>query len=324
MSIKEIQSYAIQAVRKLAHKLGRVPLVSEFNIELPRFNMNVFGSYDSLLKAAGLHTEEEIVPKKPQPRPPRILVFDIETKPLKVWAWGTFDQNIGLDMIIEDQSILSFAAKFIGNDHIFYQDLSQNTDYTKDEALVTAMFELLNQADIIIGQNSDQFDIKKLNAKFEEYALGQPTPYKSIDTLKIMRKHLGLTSKKLSFATDKYNKKYKKLKHEKFPGMSLWLECLKGNQSAWECLKEYNIWDCLATEELYLDHLRKWDKSINYGVFTSVSNCCPNCGSESLKELEFNYSKIGIFQNYQCIECHTISSSKHNELSQAQKKNLLK
>ena len=36
------------------------------------------------------------------PKNPRILTVDIETAPLKVWAWGIWEPNIGLAMIAED------------------------------------------------------------------------------------------------------------------------------------------------------------------------------------------------------------------------------
>lgn len=58
--------------------------------------------------------------------------------------------------------------------------------------------------------------------------------------------------------TDKFCKKYKKLKHKKFPGHELWKECLKGNKEAWNEMRKYNIHDVLATEELY-NVLKQWD-----------------------------------------------------------------
>ena len=55
---------------------------------------------------------------------PKVLYVDIETKPLKVWAWGTFNQNIPLNMIIEDWSVLSWSAKWADSpdDEVMYMD----------------------------------------------------------------------------------------------------------------------------------------------------------------------------------------------------------
>lgn len=318
---KEQQSYCVQTLKRLASDLGRIPLISEFNKELPRINVDeLFGSYDNLIRAAGLLKEDMTF----KPRPPKILLLDIETKPLKVWCWGIFDQNIGLDMIIEDWSILSWAAKWINNDKVMYQDLSQNTDYNDDKFIVKEMWKLLNEADVIITQNGTRFDEKKLNTKFEEYDLGAPSHYRHIDTLKIKKKKFALTSNKLEYSTNKFNETYKKLKHKNYPGMSLWTECLKGNQEAWAEMKEYNIHDVLAMEELYLNHLRKWDATINYGAYTGVKNCCPQCGHTDLVEKDFLYTKSGAFQQFQCNKCKSWCSSKHNELSASNKKGLLK
>jgi hypothetical protein len=45
---------------------------------------------------------------------PRILFLDIETAPLQSYHWGLWDQNIGLEQIGTEWSILSFSAKWLG------------------------------------------------------------------------------------------------------------------------------------------------------------------------------------------------------------------
>ena len=107
-------------IKELALVLSRNPMRHEAQAILPGVNFDLlFGpSYDSVLAAAGLLKQEFSAPI--EPRQPKILVFDIECKPLKVWAWGLFDQNIGIDMIIDDWSVMSWAAKWIGKPEIFY------------------------------------------------------------------------------------------------------------------------------------------------------------------------------------------------------------
>ncbi len=321
MSYSEQQHYLIVKLKEMFGELGRVPMISDFKKRFPRVNINLlFGSYDNLLKASGLLMNIE--EPKFTFREPKILVLDIETKPLKAYCWGLFDQNISLDMIIEDWSVLAWAAKWIGDDKVFYQDLSENTDYTKDELIIRGIWELLNECDAVLTQNGKKFDIPKLNAKFIEYGLDMPSPYRHIDTYTIKRK-LGLTSKKLAYSTSKFNEKYKKLDHGKFPGMSLWLECLKGNKEAWAEMKEYNIHDVLALEELYTTKLRKLDNTINFGVFTGEGGC-PNCGSLELTDKGYSYTKTGAFQTFKCRRCGSYAQSKENELRKVVKNKLLK
>ena len=320
----EQQHYLIVKIKELADSLQRVPLISEFQSMLPRVSIEkTFGTYDNLLKGAGLLTT--VNEPKFEYREPRLLTLDIETKPLKVWSWGLWEQNISLDMIIEDWSILSIAFKWVGNDEVFYYDVSKEQDICNDFKVVHAAWEALNHCDVLITQNGKKFDEKKLNAKFEQHGLGAPLPYRHIDTLQIKKKKFALTSNKLEYSTNKFNEKYKKLKHAKFSGMSLWLECMKGNPEAWAEMKEYNIHDVLALEELYINHLRHWDKSINFGAYTGAKHSCPRCGSADLIEKEkLTYTNTGAFQNYQCKNCKSYSTSKHNELSPSTRKNQLK
>ncbi|HNC40302.1 MAG TPA: ribonuclease H-like domain-containing protein [Nitrosomonas sp.] len=324
MSLKERQDYCVKIIKELRAELNRVPTSADFKNKLPRINVTeLFGSHDGLLRAAGLlEAIEEF--EGPQPRQPRILVLDLELKPIIAYVWGLFDQNIGLDQIIQDWSIMSWAAKWIGESNVMYEDVSGEGDYSNDERIVRLMWHKLDEADVIITQNGKKFDEKKLNTKFEKYKLGRPSPYRHIDTLKIKKKHFGLTSNKLAYSTDYFNETYKKLDHGKFAGMKLWIECLNRNPEAWAEMKEYNIYDVLSLEELYLNSLRHWDDTINFGTYTQKAGCCPNCGSEDLFEDKFNYSKTGAFQTYRCKNCGTISQSKINEIHQNTRKAFLK
>ena len=51
---------------------------------------------------------------------PKILVFDIETKPNLVYAWGLWDQNISIGQIVEPSAPICFSAKFVGEKEIFF------------------------------------------------------------------------------------------------------------------------------------------------------------------------------------------------------------
>ena len=43
----------------------------------------------------------------------KILSLDIETAPAKVYCWGLWDQNIGINQIVEDGYVLCWCAKWI-------------------------------------------------------------------------------------------------------------------------------------------------------------------------------------------------------------------
>lgn len=78
MSEKEIQSYGINALKKLASELGRIPRVDEFIIKLPMYDFShLFGSYDYFLKAAGLHVLQNSKPEKFRYRKSMLESFNI-------------------------------------------------------------------------------------------------------------------------------------------------------------------------------------------------------------------------------------------------------
>lgn len=186
---------------------------------------------------------------------PKVLFLDIETKPLKAWVWGTYDQNISLEMLIEDWSVLSWSAKWAGSSEseVMYMDnrKKKGDALVNDKKILKPLWKLMDEADIIIAQNGDRFDLPKLNARFIENNMGCPSEFVTIDTLK-MGKRFGFTSHKLAYMTAKLNKKYLKQDHKEFQGFKLWDECIKGNMKAWQSMEKYNKYDVLSLEELFL------------------------------------------------------------------------
>jgi hypothetical protein len=165
-------------------------------------------------------------------------------------------------MIKRDWFVLSWTAKWLHNDKVMYKDQrsKKGDSIQNDKDLLKPLWKLMDEADIILGQNSTAFDLKKLNAKFLENGLGVPSEYKKIDTYLLAKKHFAFTSNKLEYMSKKFNTKYKKQDHEEFSGFKLWDECLKGNIKAWKSMERYNNFDVLATEELFLN-LAKFDKT---------------------------------------------------------------
>jgi len=229
---------------------------------------------------------------------PRILTVDIETSPIEAYVWGMWDQNVAVNQIKKDWGIISWAAKWLDEDETIQADVEKHSE----KEILRTLHALLDEANIVVGQNSQQFDIKKINARFLEYGMKPPSSFQQIDTKKLAKKHFGFISNSLDYLSSKLCKKYKKLKHKKFPGMELWTECLKGNKKAWKAMREYNIFDVLATEELY-KKLQPWDNSINFNVFYGDEGAhCP-CGSTEFSKNGYMYTSTGKFQRYECKKC---------------------
>lgn len=254
---------------------------------------------------------------------PKVLLLDIETSPIEAYVWGLFDQNIGLNMIKADWSVLSYSAKWLDEDKIFYADNRNAKNVRDDKKLLKGIWDLLDAADVVIGQNSDRFDLKKLNARFIKHGMGKPSPYRTMDTLKMAKKSFAFTSNKLEYMSSTLAPEQKKSSHKNFPGMELWTECLNGNKAAWKEMELYNKQDVIALEAVY-KKLAPWGTTVNFDIYGNDINIQCNCGSYDLIRRGYSYTKSGKFSRLQCKECGSWHQDKKNLLSKEKKASLLK
>lgn len=252
---------------------------------------------------------------------PRIVTIDIETAPILASVWKIWDENIGLNQIERDWFILSFSAKWLGDKNVIYFDQRNKKNIEDDRELLKKIWEILDQADIVIGQNIKHFDIPKLNTRFILNGMQPPSSYKVLDTREIAKRKFGFISNKLEYMTDKLNTKYKKLKHSDFSGFELWRQCLLGNKLAWNSMKKYNIHDVLSTEELFLK-LYPWDNSINFNLYRDDEEHVCHCGSTEFKRNGYAYTASGKYQRIKCSKCGSESRDKVNLFSKEKRQSL--
>lgn len=253
---------------------------------------------------------------------PRILLLDVETKPLLGFVWQLWENNVALNQIKEDWSILSWSAKWLGEDEVFYQDNRNAKDLDDDSELLKGIWKLIDEADILVGHNLKRFDDKKLSSRFILNGFKPPSSYRQEDTMILAKARFGFTSNKLEYLSKKLCIKHTKMDHAKFPGFQLWSECLKGNLDAWNEMENYNRLDVLSLEELYLK-LKPWDKKgYNVNVFSESEQISCSCGSIEFSKNGFIYSNTGKFQRYTCKKCGAETKSKENLLTKEKKKTL--
>jgi hypothetical protein len=231
---------------------------------------------------------------------PKILFLDIETAPILAYCWGLWDQTISLGQIKKDWHVLAWCAKWADSKKLIYRDQRNVKNIENDKDLLKGIWDLLNEADIVVTQNGKQFDVKKLNARFAMHNFAPPSTFKHIDTKLLAVKNFGFTSNKLEYLTDKLCVNYKKLTHKKFPGFELWKECLAGNKSAWSEMEKYNKYDVLSLEELY-KKLIPWGSPVNFSAYSGESIC--SCGSKEFKRNGHSYTSTGKYQRFACTKC---------------------
>ncbi len=233
----------------------------------------------------------------------KILILDLETAPLMGFVWKLFKTNIGLNQIVSDSYMLSYAAKWHDDDRIFYKDQRHKANYEDDKSLVISLKKLIDEADMVVGHNVKNFDLRVFNGRCLEHGIPPTSSYRAIDTMLIAKKHFKLPSYKLEYLTNKYNTTYKKLKHEEFPGFDLWREVvLNRNKKAWQVMDKYNRHDVLATEELYFNTLFTWDNDTNYFNYQADQNLC-RCGSNDWVRNGIHRTPQSQFQRYKCKPC---------------------
>ena len=262
--------------------------------------------------------------KHPKPDGPQILFCDIETSPILAYVWGLRDQNIALNQIKEDWSVLSWAAKWKGGREIFYQDVRNEKNLRNDKKILKGIHSLLDMADVVVWHYGKNFDRKKLNARFIIQNMKPPSSYRQLDTKEISSREFGFTSNKLEYISDKSGNK--KSQHKKFPGMELWTECMNGNLEAFKEMEKYNKQDIVALEQSY-NWLQAWDtKPINFNVFDgeTITNKC-NCGSSNFARWGWRYTNQGKFQRYKCQDCgadHVDRGGSNNALTKEKRSGL--
>lgn len=233
---------------------------------------------------------------------PKILLVDLETSPLVSFNWGIYEQNA--IKVVKEWHILCFAYKWLDGGATKVVSLPDFPMYKKnkdnDKEVVKKLHELFDEADIILAQNGDSFDIKKSNARFIYHGFSPPSQYKTIDTLKIARRNFKFTSNKLGDLGE-YLGVGKKVSTG---GFELWDKCMKGDLKAWSLMKRYCKQDVDLLEKVYLK-LRPWSKTHpNLALFnTAEKESCPNCQSDNVQKRGYTPTNAIWYRRFQCQQC---------------------
>lgn len=232
----------------------------------------------------------------------RVLVYDIETSPNLAYVWGKYQQDV--IAFKQEWELLSFSWKWLGESKVY----AVGRNGYDEETLVLRLHELFTQADVVIAHNGDKFDQKKCNAKFLEYSLDPPSPYKSVDTLKVAKRYFKLNSNKL----DDIGSILGVGRKVQTGGFSLWLGCMENDPKAWVKMLRYNKQDVVLLEKIYLK-LRPWmDNHPALNVIDDRPQSCPKCGHSKLEARGWAVTKVAKRRRFQCQSCGGWSQSRNS------------
>lgn len=241
---------------------------------------------------------------------PRVLFLDIETSPINQVGWTIWKDSTpgGYRGVLEDSKIICFSYKFKGDKDTEVASLR----LFSSEELSGMLHHILDQADWVVMHNGDKFDIKRVNTDLLMKGYAPYSPIKTIDTLKMLRQRFKFTSNRLDdicqilFGIGKIDT----------GGISLWLDCMKGDKAAYAAMEEYNVRDVELLEILY-NHIRGWYTAHpNFNLFTYGEDGlrCTTCGSDNLKMSTDKTVKTSVsqFPLLQCGDCGAWSRGRHN------------
>ena len=254
--------------------------------------------------------------RKATPPPSRsgakILLLDIETSPLEFFGWS-LKQNgyIPHDHIIKEWGILSWATKWLYGSKISSAVVSHKDAKKRvDRSIIQEIWDLVDEADILVAHNLTGFDRKKLNARFIANGLYPTTSCQWVDTLQHSRKEFGFSSHKLDHLSRMFETSQKeKTEH------SLWRRCVGKNgagndiadrKAALQEMLHYNKSDIFALEEIYLILLPWMRSHPNMGLYAdSDVPLCTNCGFSGLTWKGHYYTPMGKYREFRCNRCHS-------------------
>jgi len=235
----------------------------------------------------------------------KVLFYDIETAPNLAYVWGQYDQNV-----IEQHRewyMMCFSYKWEGQKTTKVVALPDfelyATEPENDREVAKALWELFDEADIVIAHNGDKFDMRKANARFIAHHMTPPTPVHQVDTLKVARKYFMFNSNKLGDLGEHLGLGNK----EATGGFGLWKGCMLGDEKSWRTMKKYARQDVDLLSMVY-HRLRPWmTNHPNRALFDGEPDGCPTCGCPELIRRGFRSTKVAQYVQLQCKACGAYS-----------------
>lgn len=213
---------------------------------------------------------------------PKILFYDIETKPLLAYIWRLGEQGVYHSQLAErgnayDIICISYAwddGKPAKTLHWGYQEQDSRK-------MIQEFDKIVKQATVPIGKNSDRFDVKHINT---QRMLQDLDPFPdwadcADDVEKQLRKHFVFPSQSLDYIS-KLMGLGGKLKME----MQDWVDIVeRRNKDSFTKMLEYNRKDVEDTRAIWNKVKRYIHPKFNVATFYGDFRCV-NCGSQDLRK----------------------------------------
>lgn len=235
------------------------------------------------------------------------LYYDIETTPNLVYSWNIgYNLILGHENIVKERAIICICYKWENDDKVHYLTWDKNQD---DAEMVYKFYDILMEADEVVGHNSDRYDTKWFRTRCLYHGILNMPDIKSIDTLKLSRNLFKFNSNKLDYI-GQYLKLGQKLETG---GFNLWKSVMNGDKSSLFKMVSYCKQDTLLLEKVY-KKLEGYSKpKTHIGLLKNNDKCsCPRCANTNYILSKKRVSALGLLKyQLQCKSCgtyYTVSS----------------
>jgi hypothetical protein len=218
--------------------------------------------------------------------------------------------------------MLCFSAKWRDEDEVqFYSAWDEDRDYhvkpKQYRAMLQAGWDLLDEADVVVGYNSDKFDLQWFEGEFGRLDMGKPSPYKPLDLFKVAKKFdASLMRLKLDYVANRWLGDGKVAHGD----TDLWEDIRYGDKQtkaeAQQLMMDYNMHDVVLAEQ-FLGRCLPWT-GMNFAIY-DVDNAertvCPKCESPKIHKRGLFYTTAYAYQRYRCADCGSWSRGRRSVYS---------
>lgn len=241
-------------------------------------------------------------------RKPKELIYDIETSPLPAYVWHLGKQVVRHNQLQQiggkpaRHRIIS--AAWVWNDGSKPESIDWDFEKQDDTRIVKTLDKLINEADVVIGKNSNSFDNKYLNMVRMFAGLpGNPAWLKYTEDLEThMRKNFYLPSYSLDYISEQLGLGGK-MKMEFNDWVSI-IERRKEGKKALAKMVKYNKKDVADTREVWNYCKEHFTPKTNFSSNIGENGGCIQCGSTNLMLNGTRQIGQTIWQAYRCKACH--------------------
>lgn len=228
----------------------------------------------------------------------RVLIYDLETSPNIGYFWKMWKENIGWNQVVEVGTVITWAAKWLGEDEVF--SMSEYFDGTIE--MLQGLHDLMSEADVIVAYNGNRFDRPVMNTAFVLNGFPPPPPSKQVDMFVVAKKQFRLLSNRMDAVAEMLGLEQK----TDTGGFTLWSRCMDGEEDAWKEMIEYNEQDVRVLEQIYTE-LRAWipnhPNAALYSGDGSAKRTCPTCGSAHVQSRGTTKTSTMVYRRFQCMDC---------------------